>query len=243
MVDEMLEVAPVNDTFNRWVPGMMNNRFAITLLIVAGNIAFAQEPAVDRRILDENILLERLQSGGLVLVFRHGETGPDSERPDAVSGRNSYAGTTKERHAAYFDCDRQRNLSDAGRASLVKTANAMRSIGLIVSEVFSSPMCRTRETAWLLAGQVTSTDALIGSDNEQRQRLASTIPVDGSNRLLVSHGYIVKNVVPNPQWPDERGQIARGHAHVLDPLGDGDFIVLADLGPADWRRLAELAQQ
>ena len=178
-----------------------------------------------------------------MLVFRHGQTGPDSERPDAVSGRDSHAGTTKERHAAYFDCDRQRNLSNAGRADLVKIANAMRSIGLIVSEVFSSPMCRTRETAWLLVGQVTPTDALIGPDNDVRQRLASAVPVDGSNRVLVSHGYIVKSIVPNPQWPDERGQISRGHAHVLDPLGDGDFIVLADLGPADWMRLAELGRR
>ncbi len=222
---------------------MMNKLLAITLLIAIGNFAFAQEAAVARQALDQSVLLERLQSGGLVLLFRHGETGPDSERPDAVSGRDSHAGTTKERHAAYFDCDRQRNLSNAGRADLVKIANAMRSIGLIVSEVFSSPMCRTRETAWLLAGQVTPTDALIGPDNEERQRVASAVPVDGSNRVLVSHGYVIKSIVPNPQWPDERGQISRGHAHVLDPLGDGDFIVLADLGPADWMRLAELGRR
>ena len=113
-------------------------------------------------------------------------------------------------------------------------------INRIFAITLSIAMCRTRETAWLLVGQVTPTDALIGPDNEARQRLASAVPVDGNNRVLVSHGYIVKSIVPNPQWPDERGQISRGHAHVLNPLGDGDFIVLADLGPADWLRLAEL---
>ena len=136
---------------------MPNRIYAITLLIAIGNFAFAQEPAADQHALDESALLERLQSGGLVLVFRHGETGPDSDRPN----------------------------------------------------------------------------------NDERQRLISTAPAEGSNRILVSHGYVVGSIVPNPQWPDERGQIARGHAHVLDPLGDGDFIVLADLGPDDWMRLAD----
>jgi len=70
-----------------------------------------------------------------------------------------------------------------------------------------------------------------------------TIPADGSNRVLVAHGYIVKSIVPNPERPDERGQVAHGSAHVLDPPGGGQFSVLAELAPGDWRRLAKLAQR
>lgn len=116
-------------------------------------------------------------------------------------------------------------------------------MGLMVGDVFSSPMCRTRESAWLLFGQVTPTDALIGPDNAQRQHLASTVPAAGSSRVLVSHGYVIKSIVPNPERSDERGQVARGSAHVLEPLSGGKFLALAELAPGDWRRLAKLAQR
>jgi hypothetical protein len=55
---------------------------------------------------------------------------------------------------------------------------------------------------------------------------------------LVSHGYVVSSIVPRPERPDERGQLVRGHAHVLEPLGYGKFRILAKLGPDDWTRLA-----
>jgi hypothetical protein len=126
---------------------------------------------------------------------------------------------------------------------LLITGAAIRRMGLMVGDVFSSPMCRTRESAWLLFGPVTPTDALIGPDNAQRQHLASTVPAAGSNRVLVSHGYVIKSIVPNPERPDERGEVARGSVHVLEPLGGGKFLVLAELTPSDWRRLAKLAQR
>jgi phosphohistidine phosphatase SixA len=221
----------------------MSKFLAIACFFAIANAGFAQDGATNAGPIDpgDAALLERLQSGGLVLLFRHGKTGPDPDRPDAVTGRNEVRGTVAERQAAYFDCDRQRNLSDTGRAELMISAAAMRSIGLVVGEVFSSPMCRTRETAWLLVGRVTVADALIGPDNAERQRLASTIPDDRANRVLVSHGYIVKSIVPNPERPDPRGQVARGSAHVLEPLGEGKFHVLAELAPDDWVRLAGLA--
>jgi phosphohistidine phosphatase SixA len=220
----------------------MNKLLATTLIVATGSIALSLQLAAGQD-LEDGALLEHLQSGGLVLVFRHGETGPDSEQPDAISGRYALEGSTKERQAAYLDCDRQRNLSDEGRANLQKVAEAIRVIGPVIEEVFSSPMCRTRESAWLLAGQVTAADALIGPDNEKRQRLVSSVPVDGGNRILVSHGYVVSSIVPNPDEPDERGQIVRGHAHVLEPLGDGEFRILAELGPDDWTRLAGLVER
>ena len=211
----------------------MKRLLATSLMVVTGSIALSLQTA-DGQDLENSALLARLQSGGLVLLFRHGKTGPDSDRSDAVSGRYALDGSAKERQAAYFDCDRQRNLSDEGRAELRQVAEAMREIGLVIGKVLSSPMCRTRETAWLLVGQVTPADALIGPDNEERQRLASTVSLDSSNRVLVSHGYVVGSIVPRL---DERGQLVRGHTLVLEPLGGGEFRILAELGPDDWTRL------
>jgi broad specificity phosphatase PhoE len=222
----------------------MNRLLAITFVIAIATIGHAREisPDSDYRNLGDSALLERLLTGGLVLVFRHGQTGPNSERSDAVSGRKSHFGTALEKHVAYFDCERQRNLSDAGRAELRRIGDAMRGIGFVVGEVYASPMCRTRETAWLLVGQVMARDALIGPDNEARRRLVTTEPVDGRNRLLVTHGYVVGSMVLNIDNLARDRQLPRGHAYVLEPLDGGTFRELAILGPDDWTRLADLAE-
>ena len=112
---------------------------AIAFLLVTGHALLAQEALTD------SALVERLQSGGLVLLFRHGATGPNPDRPDAVSGRNPYEGTPEEQQAAYLDCERQRNLSDKGRADMRKIAKAIRQIGVLIGDVYASPMCRTRD--------------------------------------------------------------------------------------------------
>jgi len=216
--------------------------FAIAT-IAFGSLAIAQNSGSVKPDFDDSAILERLRSGGLVLLFRHGATGPNPDRPDAVTGRNTYEGTPEEQQAAYLDCERQRNLSDKGRADMRKIAKAIRQIGVLIGDVYASPMCRTRETAWIIAGEVTASDALLRPDKNDRLQLASSIPVDGRNRVLVSHGHIVFSLVPNPLSVTERGYVPRGFAHVLEPLGDGDFNVLAELGPDDWVRLASLAQQ
>ena len=54
----------------------MNKLLPITLVIVDGSTAHSQETALAEveQDIDYGVLLERLQSGGLVLVFRHAET-------------------------------------------------------------------------------------------------------------------------------------------------------------------------
>jgi hypothetical protein len=218
----------------------MGRLFGIALLVVvqATGLAQAQESAeADRE------LLERLQDGGLVLLFRHGNTGPNPERPDAVTGLIPIDGSDREREAAYYDCERQRNLSDTGRAELRTVAAALGEIGLVIGGVFASPMCRTRESAWLLAGRVVPSDGLIGNDEKSRQRLLTNKPGTGRSRILVTHGYVLSDIVPNPGSPDQRGQLPRSHAYVLEPAGSDEFKLLGQLGPEDWVRLAELAQQ
>jgi phosphohistidine phosphatase SixA len=218
--------------------------FAVLLIAATAAPVSAQDSAANsfQQGLDESALLERIAGGGLVFLFRHGATGPDSDRPDAISGRQSLDGSPAERQAAYFDCERQRLLSNKGKDGLRQTAKAMRSIGLLVGEVFASPMCRTRETAWLLVGQVRSSDALIGPPNAERDRLVTTIPGDGSNRILVSHSYVISNILSTPDNLVDGEFVPRGSCVVLQPNGDGDFRILAMLDPDDWTRLVQLVQ-
>ena len=223
----------------------MNKILALALVLAFGNLGVAQEvvpPSVGQGYEDVS-LLKRLQSGGLVIVFRHGKTGENPDIPNAVSGRGAYS-SAKERQAAYLDCARQRNLSDVGRAELRAVAAAISRIGLVVSEVLSSPMCRTRETAWLLFGQVTPNDSLIGPvENSERHNLAGAIPVDGGNRVLVTHGGIITNIVWRSDIPTVAGLTPEGYGFVLEPHGNDEYRLLARLGPDDWMRLANLAQR
>jgi hypothetical protein len=219
----------------------MKKIFSVVLMIVIG-YASAQEPVTNPLgpNLADGELLERLQSGSLVIVFRHGATGPDSDHPDPISGRKSYPGSPQERQAGYLDCERQRLLSKQGRDDMRQIAAAIQDIGMVIGEVVASPMCRTRESAWLLVGQVKSEDALIGPANDSRDRLATTVPAAGRNRILVSHSYVVASIISTPEHSFDGEFVSRGHCLVLDPDGNGGFDFLAKLGPDDWTRLAAL---
>ncbi len=223
----------------------MRKPLVFPLVIALGFSLFAQDPPASPldQVLTDSALLQRLRSGGLVIVFRHGETGPDSDRADAVGGRSPYPGSLKDRQAAYLDCDRQRLLSDVGRDELRKIADSIRKIDLLVGEVLASPMCRTRETAWLLVGQVVSSDALIGPENDIRDHLVTTAPADGANRVLVSHGYVVASIVSDLEGAAANKLAPRGYGFVLEPDGKGNLEVLARLGPEDWVRVASLADK
>jgi hypothetical protein len=217
-------------------------KILLVIMMVAAGYVSAQDSVTNPlgSNLADGALLERLQSGSLVIVFRHGATGPDSDHPDPISGRKSYPGSLQERQAGYFDCERQRILSEKGRDDMRQIAAAIREIGMVIGAVVASPMCRTRESAWLLVGQVKPEDALIGPENDERDRLATTVPAVGSNRILVSHSYVVAGIISTPDQTIDGEFVSRGHCLVLDPDGKGGFDFLAKLGPDDWTRLAAL---
>ncbi len=189
--------------------------------------------------IDDTTLLSRLRSGGLVVIFRHGKTHRDQTdelRPSAAQNMSP-----AERQAMFMDCSRQRTLRDEGREELQKIAAAIHAIGFVVNNVQASPMCRTRETAWLAFGQVTPNIALVTPQAlAERRSLAGTIPPEGTTQVIVSHSGIVASLVwypNNPANPAEIG-LPEGNAFVVEPLGDSHYRFLARLGPEDWERLA-----
>ena len=131
-------------------------------------------------------------------------------------------------------------LSAVGREEMTSVADSLMQIGVMVGEVFASPMCRTRETAWLLVGQVVPSGALIGPQNDERTRLVTTKPDGAYNRFLISHGYVVAGFFGDFDRAEGHRFAPRGHAFILDPDGSGHFKVLARLSPVDWARLASL---
>ena len=194
--------------------------------------------------LDDETLLQRLKKGGLVIIFRHGQTNRD--QTDQLQLADAADLSAADRQSMFLDCSRQRTLSDAGREELRRVGAAIRTIGFAVDDLQASPMCRTRETAWLTFGRVTPNDALVLRQSlGERRQLAGTIPPEGTNHVLVSHSGIVASLVwypNNPANPADVG-LPEGNAFVVEPLGNSEYRFLAKLAPADWERLADLSRQ
>jgi broad specificity phosphatase PhoE len=130
---------------------------------------------------DEPPLAEDLRDGGHVLVLRHALT--ESTTPPDESLRS---------------CDRQRNLSEAGREQAREIGAAMRELDIPIGDVRTSPMCRTHDTAILAFGRAEIDGDLVSpgevgtiEDDERREQalleMVETPPSDGTNTVLVTH--------------------------------------------------------
>jgi phosphohistidine phosphatase SixA len=128
-------------------------------------------------------LLAALREGGFVIYFRHARTDFSQDDTDLSDLSN---------------CATQRNLSPEGRDQARRIGEAIAALGIPVSAVLSSELCRTRETAELAFGQTTPMPDLTsfgtaGSEAEEQERAAAlrrllaTPPVRSTNTVLVGH--------------------------------------------------------
>ncbi|WP_198509207.1 histidine phosphatase family protein [Acidovorax sp. 69] len=104
-------------------------------MVLWGDAAAAQAPAVFEEKLVDAALLTQVQGGGFVLYLRHGAT--DSSRADRAPSVDLH------------DCTTQRVLSDAGRKQASALGQILQRARIPVGEVIHSPLCRARESAQL----------------------------------------------------------------------------------------------
>ena len=108
-------------------------------------------------------LIQALQRGGYVLYVRHATSDRLQEDSDLSN---------------LDDCSKQRNLTGQGRAEARSIGEMFSQLRIPVSDVHSSPYCRTVETGTLAFGQATKTPDLIyslGLEPAQRSRLATAL--------------------------------------------------------------------
>lgn len=207
-------------TFRRWL-----TLVAIPLSLLGGVKALADDP------LSGHELVRALRSGGYNLYFRHAAT--DWSRSDSVRAAGDWV-----------SCDplRIRQLSDDGRRTAKAVGEAMRALEIPVGSVFSSPYCRTVETARLLnVGPVEITTDVMNMRvaeyfggrraiaERTQMRLAAT-PEPGTNTVYVAHGNVVREATS--VYPGE------GECIVFRPDGEGGFEFAGRLTPEQWQRLA-----
>ena len=183
--------------------------------------------------LDDTGLVARLRSGGYTLYFRHVAT--DWSKHDRVNKAGDW-----------LSCDvrQMRQLSDNGRAEAKRIGQAIRDLSIPVGQILASPYCRTMETAKLFdIGPVVPSTVVMnlrsagyfgGRDKiiTNAQRLLSTPPAAGTNRVVVAHGNVAREATP--VYPDE------GEGVVFLADGKGGFDVIARIPPDRWRRMLEL---
>ena len=185
-----------------------------TLLVALG---MAVSPPMPDSLVSADSALALLKQGGYTVMWRHAQT-------DRSVADNP--GENTERY-------QQRNLSDAGVALAKSVGTVFRSRGIPVGDVVASPMYRTMETAQYAFRKATPSSLLRTLDASADERtLVLVQPPPGTNRVLVTHHFIIERNAPGIK----PGDVGEGEAAIVK--SDGKTLrTIAVIKLADWARL------
>lgn len=172
-------------------------------------------------------LIKQLRKGGYVLYMRHGNT--DTSRPDQLPSVD------------LNDCSTQRPLTEEGRRITASVGKAIRKARIPLGEIYSSPMCRAKESALAAFGPKFTVNMLLMytanmSSAEKAPVLEETRellsrPVTGkANRVLVAHAPNLMDIFG--YFPKPEGTVV-----ILKPMGDKNFKYIASIAPGQWKEL------
>jgi phosphohistidine phosphatase SixA len=194
-------------------------------MVVFALVAYATVANAQSTELRGEELMKALRGGGYTILLRHARTD--------WSVKENVASIPVERSG-------QRNLSadgvrDAGLMGLV-----FKHYQIPIGEIVASPMFRARETAEYAAGTPTVSMALrVFPTTDETAALVAAAPKPGTNRLLVTHHFVIEKLVPgiNP------GDIAESEAAIVRPTGDGRVSLVGRIKLPDWEQLLGVAPQ
>jgi phosphohistidine phosphatase SixA len=176
-------------------------------------------------LLTADSLLVEMRKGGYTMLWRHTATDRSVREP------MDYANTPRFQ---------QRNLTDRGVADAKAVGVLFKSRGIPIGEVVSSPMYRTRETAEYAFGRVTDTPILRQLDpTAEQRRLIAAAPAAGTNRVIVTHHFVIERNVPGIR----PGMVDEGEAAVVRPVRGDSVQLVGIFKMADWQRLGAQATQ
>ena len=165
-------------------------------------------------------LMTALRSGGYTVILRHARTDRSFQ---------------EERSYVPKDRSAQRNLTDEGVRDAALMGVVFRKYHVSFAEIISSPMFRSVETAEMAAGRPETTMVLrtFPSTPEQAALIARP-PKPGTNRLLVTHHFVIETHVPGIS----PGEIGESEAVVVRHTAAGKVEIVGRITLDDWRALA-----
>jgi phosphohistidine phosphatase SixA len=189
----------------------------LTVVVLAANAVFSADSGELRR----EELMMALQGGGYTIILRHARTD------------RSYQ---EEIGSVPLERSKQRNLSADGVRDAALIGVVLRKHRVPIGEIASSPMFRTRETAEYAAGPPTRvTMALrVFPTTDETAAIVAAAPERGTNRLLVTHHFVIERYVPGIQ----PGDIGESEAAVVKLDGEGNVVLVGRITLADWEQLA-----
>jgi phosphohistidine phosphatase SixA len=193
----------------------------LTAVSVAAQLAVAAPAPAELR---REELMAALRSGGYTLLVRHGRTDrsiPNGEKP-------SYTPPLRAD---------QRNLTADGERDVRLMSEVVRKYAFPIGEVISSPVYRCRETADAFGTPSVTMTLRIFPTTAETAALVAAVPRPGSNRVLVTHHFVIENHVPGIR----PGDIGESEAAVVRPTGDGGVTLVGRITLADWEALAGTA--
>jgi phosphohistidine phosphatase SixA len=177
-------------------------------------------------------LVSSLNSGGYVIVFRHGAT--DDSQKDVYPFK-------------FDDMSAQRQLSEKGRNMARELGAALKKLGVPVGEVYTSRLNRAVETGKLLAGKDVSpvdalTDSGAGSSSAMAnpdgknakagravRELVDAAPKSGQNNLAVTHKTNVTDA-----FGKEFADIKEGEALIYKVSASGPAVFVTRVQADQW---------
>jgi len=195
---------------------------ALSILSLAISLASSAIGSAEQR---REELMAALKSGGYTILLRHARTDRsfNEQRDPVPTERNQ-----------------QRNLNDAGIQDATLMGVVFRKYAIPLGEIISSPMYRTLETAEMAAGKPTEVTMLLRvfPATSEQAALVAKPPRPGTNRLLVTHHFVIETHVPGIT----PGDIAESEAAVVRHTADGKVELVGRILLDDWTALANPAE-
>jgi len=161
--------------------------------------ALAAMPALSSAQSGTTTMAERLRAGRCAVLWRHAQTVPGIGDPPGFT---------------LASCGTQRNLSGAGREEARRIGERLRAERVPISQVYTSPWCRCRETASLAFGRgedwppLSSVFDLPERDREYTERVKKRIGTYSSrdmkgNVVMVTHNVNIASLTKLSVAPGE----------------------------------------
>ena len=193
----------------------------LQLIATLALAARAVLPAEDSAQVRREALMAKLKSGDYTVLLRHARTD--------YSFKEEVGLMPKERN-------QQRNLSDDGIRDAALMGVVFRKYGIGFAEIIASPMFRTVETAEMSVGKPTATTMALRvfPSTPEQEALVKTAPKPGTNRILVTHHFVIEKHVPGVK----PGDVGESEAAVVKHNADGTIQLIGLIKLDDWKALS-----